>query len=524
MQTISDRLRPGQATLLLPFREPAAANAPPLRVAVVLESSHPPRWVHALLDYLRQIPGIHLETVALDPPPVSHSRPPGWLVERLHRASLRRFDPFTTAPLEARPATLSEIAALACDLLIWLAPGPDPSIDLPRSSRHGALTLRLGLPGPLPFLPEVAASHLTTTAAIVWHDRSFDSGRILRAAETATVPAIDFTLNAEEPLIAVIRMLGSLCLELQREGTFSPAAPPANHPGPPPALHLARFLTAKLARGTALRLSRARRSPQWFIALRPNTGRSLADPGPLSGFTPIPLPPGSPQIADPFLCESAGQTWLLFEDIPAPGPRGRLACMPLLPDGSCGPPSVLLERPYHLSYPCVFESRGELFLIPESSAARQVQLYRIAGLPSRLDPVALLADDFPAVDTTPILLDGVWYFFTTTPSPFMETLLFCSSRLDGPWRLHPASPISCSVRSSRSAGHLFWKDGRLFRPTQDCSVRYGYAITLNEVDRLTPTEFAEHPVHHILPTWMPGLLGTHTWNQSPHWQVIDGLH
>ncbi len=70
---------------------------------------------------------------------------------------------------------------------------------------------------------------------------------------------------------------------------------------------------------------------------------------------------------------------------------------------------------------------------------------------------------------------------------------------------------------------MFWMDGRLYRPTQDCSVRYGYAITLNEVTRLTPDEFKERPVNHIRPSWMPGLRGTHTWNESRRLQVIDGL-
>jgi len=54
-------------------------------------------------------------------------------------------------------------------------------------------------------------------------------------------------------------------------------------------------------------------------------------------------------------------------------------------------------------------------------------------------------------------------------------------------------------------------------------VRYGYAMTVNEVTRLTPTDFEEHPVARVLPTWMPGLLGTHTWNQSSAFQVVDGF-
>ena len=67
------------------------------------------------------------------------------------------------------------------------------------------------------------------------------------------------------------------------------------------------------------------------------------------------------------------------------------------------------------------------------------------------------------------------------------------------------------------------RGGRLLRPTQDCSVRYGYGIVLNEITRLTPCEFEEHEVDEILPEWRSGLLGTHTLNASERFEVIDGL-
>jgi hypothetical protein len=43
----------------------------------------------------------------------------------------------------------------------------------------------------------------------------------------------------------------------------------------------------------------------------------------------------------------------------------------------------------------------------------------------------------------------------------METYLFWSDRLDGPWNLPPKNPVSCSVRNCRSAGNLLpqkWKN------------------------------------------------------------------
>jgi hypothetical protein len=228
-------------------------------------------------------------------------------------------------------------------------------------------------------------------------------------------------------------------------------------------------------------------------------------------------------MADPFLYESGGRTWLLFEDVPPYSSRGRIASIELREDETHSEAEIVLERDYHLSYPCVIESNGELYLMPESSEARCVELFRFRRFPSALEVAAQPIHDLALVDTTPISLDGRWYFFTTTLQPFMESLLFWSDQLEGPWKLHPASPISCSVRNSRGAGNLFWQNGRLFRPTQDCSISYGYGIQVNEIVRLTPAEFEEKQAAFVRPSWAPGLIGTHTWNQSSRYQVIDGL-
>jgi hypothetical protein len=101
--------------------------------------------------------------------------------------------------------------------------------------------------------------------------------------------------------------------------------------------------------------------------------------------------------------------------------------------------------------------------------------------------------------------------------------LFYADRLDGRWHYHPANPVSSDARRARPAGSLFYRDGRLFRPAQDCSVRYGYAIVLNEVLKLSKTEYQERAAETIQPSWRPGLLGTHTINANERYEVIDGL-
>jgi beta-xylosidase len=127
------------------------------------------------------------------------------------------------------------------------------------------------------------------------------------------------------------------------------------------------------------------------------------------------------------------------------------------------------------------------------------------------------------VDTTPLFLEGIWYLLTTSARHGHETFLFWSKTLDGEWHYHPRNPICSDVRRARGAGPLFRCHGTLIRPAQDCSVRYGYAIALNRVLKISPADYSEELIEVIYPKWRPGLLGTHTLSSNEAFEAIDGL-
>ena len=71
----------------------------------------------------------------------------------------------------------------------------------------------------------------------------------------------------------------------------------------------------------------------------------------------------------------------------------------------------MLARPYHLSYPFVFAHDGELLMIPETSAARRVELYRAFDVPGSWERQAVLLDSIDAADATVLSHDGrLWLF------------------------------------------------------------------------------------------------------------------
>jgi hypothetical protein len=99
-------------------------------------------------------------------------------------------------------------------------------------------------------------------------------------------------------------------------------------------------------------------------------------------------------------------------------------------------------------------------------------------------------------------------------------LYFADSPL-GPWALHPRNPVVADVRRARPAGRVLRVNGRLFRPAQDCSVRYGYAVSFQRIDVLTETAYEESGAGRLEPGWLPGNVATHTFNRDEDFEAVD---
>jgi hypothetical protein len=93
--------------------------------------------------------------------------------------------------------------------------------------------------------------------------------------------------------------------------------------------------------------------------------------------------------------------------------------------------------------------------------------------------------------------------------------------LSGDWTPHPMNPVVSDVRQARPAGKVFRHEGRLYRPSQDCSHRYGYGLNLNWIETLTPDTYRERVVSRATPDWAPDLRAVHTFNREGRWHIAD---
>jgi hypothetical protein len=235
-------------------------------------------------------------------------------------------------------------------------------------------------------------------------------------------------------------------------------------------------------------------------------------------------PPKDKFWADPFPVKHEGKYFVFFEEYLFATDRAHISVMELTKSGPTEPRQVL-KCDYHLSYPFVFQWKDRYFMIPESAANRTVELYACESFPDNWKLETKLLEGVPARDATLFELDGRWWMFVAIADTDSsdELHLYYSSTPLGPWTPHKKNPVKSDVRNSRPAGRLFHWNGDLYRPAQDSSRRYGYAMTINRVLRLTPEEFVEQEVSKVLPQWRKDLRGTHTLNMCDDLTVIDCL-
>lgn len=285
-------------------------------------------------------------------------------------------------------------------------------------------------------------------------------------------------------------------------------------------------LLPKLARLTwtyiANKLRYALYFDQWTLAYRFRT--SPTDPNnSFYRFNHL-TPPKDKFWADPFAVKYEGRYFVFFEEYLYKDDKAHISVMELTKTGPTDPFPVL-KRDYHLSYPFMLGWQGRHYMIPETAGNKTVELYRCESFPGEWKLETVLLDGVPGRDATLFEVEGLWWMFVAIADTDSsdELHLYYSSTPLGPWKPHKQNPVKSDVRNSRPAGRPFYWNGELYRPAQDSSQRYGYAMTINRIVRLTPDEFVEQEVSKILPQWRPDLRGTHTLNMCEDLTIIDCL-
>ncbi len=242
------------------------------------------------------------------------------------------------------------------------------------------------------------------------------------------------------------------------------------------------------------------------------------------------IPPKDRFWADPHIIYKDNTYYIFLEELPYSTDKGHISLITMDEQGNYSEPELILDKPYHLSYPFIFEHENEFYMIPESAANRTVELYKCVDFPLKWEFEMNLMEDVQAVDATLLFHNNKWWMFTNMvenkgASSWDELFLFSSDDLlSQDWQPHPMNPVISDVKSSRPAGKIFIEDGRIYRPSQNCSVRYGYGFNINEITVLDDENYAETIVSKVEPNWDKDIIGTHTFNRANALHIIDAIY
>jgi hypothetical protein len=414
------------------------------------------------------------------------------------------------------PATLDRAPAGA-----WSAPGvgqADLVFDLTGSSEPE--------PGAIVPLYDGVAGDAARDAALLdgrapWIELAQmigDAPRVLASA----LPAVRRRDLLSSGRAAIADALVALVVQLAAHG-LGETTPPRVF-APPLARAPLRFAAATLAGLIERRLRRlVAHDGHWRVGVR----RRAPGETPFAGLDRIEdgawrwlADDRNSYFADPFVFEEGGVAYVFCEKYSYATGKGVVSVFALDDVGAPGPPRVVLERPYHLSYPFVFRHDGAIWMIPESGQNRTLELYRADPFPFRWTLDRLMLSGVEIADATPFAWNGDWWLGAAggeTAGASWDCLSFYRGPSPlGPWSPAFDGPASIDASAARPAGRVFEHEGALWRPAQDCRAGYGAGLAFCRIDALAPGVFRQTAKQRFA---SPG--GLHTFNMTDRFAVID---
>jgi hypothetical protein len=546
----------------------------PLRVGVLIDSMVQPAWVERALRVMTEAGIGRIVMVvrnAAPPPPAAKSRLQAWWRNRRHllfalfqRLDRRRFrtandplDPVDISPLLAgaevvdvvprqtravdrfEDADVERVKGAGLDVLVRfgfrILRG-----DILGAARFGVWSYHHGdhqrYRGGPPAVWEVFEGNPVTGTVLQRLTEALDDGKIVYRAFTAT-DQYSLTRNRHATYWRGSDFLVRAMTRLAEEGDpLQATADEHRHPSaygsrlyvsPSNRQVAAGALRIGMRRVTAKRRALFTRD-QWFMAWarRPGLPDENIEPELAPYRFRLIMPPSDRFWADPFPVRADGGEFVLFEELPFASRKGVIALLELGRDGPVGAPVTVLERDYHLSYPFTFTWRGSQFMMPETTDAGRVEVFRATRFPFEWTLETVLSNEGMA-DCTIAQVGERWWMFATVAGPsgsYWDDLhVFHAASPLGPWTPHRRNPVVTDVRTARPAGRPFRRGDTWYRPSQDCSTCYGGALNIQQIVRLDEGSYEERTVGRVEPGWLPGLIGVHTVNALGGLTVIDAL-
>jgi hypothetical protein len=196
-------------------------------------------------------------------------------------------------------------------------------------------------------------------------------------------------------------------------------------------------------------------------------------------------------VADPFMIVEEDRYYMFFEVLSRVNKQGDIGYAESLDGKKWEYKKIIIDEPFHLSFPYVFKWEGSYYLIPESNKDFSIRLYQATSFPGQWQFVKKLINNHQYVDPAIFRHKDKWWMFCSEITN--DTLhLYYASDLLGNWTPHPKNPIVKSNKHiARAGGRVFTFNDRLYRLAQDDEPTYGIQVFALEITDLSETSYEE---------------------------------
>lgn len=176
----------------------------------------------------------------------------------------------------------------------------------------------------------------------------------------------------------------------------------------------------------------------------------------------------------------------------------------------------VLEEHTHLSFPAIIRDNGNVYIYPENGASGALKMYEFDLDKSRFVFKHTIVDKALA-DAVLFQINKDSYLIATEGEEMNGRTLNFYKKTESGFVLD--RQITFDRNIARNAGEWFELNGTYYRPAQDCGLRYGAALELQEFN---PIEFSLKTIRRFEPTSKKYNLGIHTFNHFKGVSVVDG--
>lgn len=225
--------------------------------------------------------------------------------------------------------------------------------------------------------------------------------------------------------------------------------------------------------------------------------------------------------ADPFGIEKGGNLHLYYEEFLKEKNYAVLKCMVLNTDLKKIHDQIILDDGTHKSFPFLFESDDNLYMMPESGALNRLEIFECTEFPFKWKQKHQILD-FACSDAILQKIENTWFlFYTKSKIPDENKTLYLrkSENLFGDWNLQTETIVNDSNYSSRNAGSIYKLDEEYFRFAQNCSNSYGENVVIKKVNCFHFNDYSETVIcEKHLPNNGNGF---HTLNATDSFVLVD---